>query len=75
MSDKKAYIGVVTSAHYNATVKAIRLEIEFENKRINKFEWPVTMFKFKPEQDVDVEMDKTARLLWGKKIRVVIDDN
>ncbi len=72
--ENKVYIGTVVSAHYNGTVKAIRLEIQFDNKQIEKFEWPFTMFKFQPHHDIDVEMEKTAKLLWGKKIRVVIEN-
>lgn len=71
--ETKEYIGTVICAHYNATIKAIRLEMQFENKRVEKFEWPVTMFKFRAEHDVDYEMEKTAKLLWGKKIKVIVE--
>jgi hypothetical protein len=72
-NDNPVYTGKVLIAHYSETDKAIRMEIEFNNGIIKKIEWPITMFKFRPDQDKDKEMRKTADLLVGKKIDVMVD--
>ncbi len=72
-NNNKVYTATVISACYNETVKAIRMELKFENGIVQKHEWPITLFRFKPGQDKDEEMYKTATLLLGKKIDVMIE--
>lgn len=72
-NDKRVYTATVISAHYNETMKAIRMELKFDNGKVMKFEWPITMFKFRSDQHKDEEMEKTARLLLGKRIDVMVN--
>ncbi len=62
--------GIVTGSHYNRELKAIRFTLLFENGKEKGFEWPITMFSFPKESDKDEEMEKTAKIMRGKKISV-----
>jgi hypothetical protein len=64
------FTGIVTGSHYNRELKAIRFILRFENGRENGFEWPITMFSFPEGCDKDEEMEKTAKIMRGKKISV-----
>jgi hypothetical protein len=68
----RVHTGTVVSAIYNGTEKSIRMEIRFENGQIQKFEWPITIFKFNDGQDKEEAMIETARLLRGKKMKVMV---
>ena len=72
-NDKRVHTGKVLVAHYNDTMKAIRMMLKFDNGSCQQFELPITMFKFKSDQNEDEEMRKTAKLLIGKNIDVMVD--
>ena len=62
-------IGTVKYAHYNSSLKAIRMDVKLESGTIIKHEWPITMFKARP--DLEAQMEKTAQMLRGKPIKII----
>ena len=71
MEEKRKYIGTVIGSHYNRELNAIRFILRFENGKEQGFEWPLTMFRFPDECNKEEEMEKTAKIMRGKKIAVV----
>jgi len=69
--EDKYYTGQCKFSVYNYTEKCIKFVLLIDGKEIN-FEWPYTIFTFKQNQDVDVEMKKLSDLMINKYIKVLV---
>ena len=71
-TEDEVHTGKCTFSTYNYTEKVIKFVLRFENGKEQGFDWPISMFTFAEDMDKDAEMKKTAELMRGKFIDVMI---
>lgn len=64
-------VGLVISAKYYEELRVIRAVLQVNDGRNIKVEIPMAMFSFDPGMNRHAEMDKTAKMMCGKKIKVM----